>query len=159
MAAPLGALPPATPSTLCVAIPASIGAAFKALKQRRAAAWIVYKITEGFELEEAARGAPSATAVADLLRALPPADGRYFVFDLATKNSYGGSGSRLLFFTWAPSSAGRANVVYAAQRRALDATFAGVIDAHAATREDVEAALLPPAAGGGGGGDEWDPDA
>lgn len=61
-----------------------------------------------------------------------------------------------MFFTWAPSAAGRANVVYAAQRRSLDAVFTGCIDAHAATRDDVESILTS----GGKEAEEaeWDPD-
>ena len=163
MSAAVPVAPPATaslPSTsTMIALPAELVASWKAMKQRRTAQWKVYRIDEAaFTLVEERSGAPSASAVADLVRALPPADGRFFVFDLPTKNSYGGSGSRLLFCTWAPTAAGRANVVYAAQRRALDTTFTGVIDMHAATREDVEAALLPPS-GKGGDADEWDPDA
>jgi hypothetical protein len=158
MSAPsIGALPPTT-SSLSVSISPDIVASFKAMKQRRTAAWIMYEIdSSSFSLRETARGAPSANAVKDLVRALPPADGRFFVFDLPIKNSYGGTGSRLMFVTWAPSAAGRANVVYAAQRRSLDAVFTGCIDAHAATRDDVEGILTP--AGGKDTSDEaWDPD-
>jgi hypothetical protein len=151
------AAPPAT--SVMVSIPAAIAASFKLMKQRRVAQWKVYRIDEAtFTLVEEHSGAPSPKAVADLLRVLPPADGRYFVFDIPTKNSYGGVGSRLLFFTWAPTAAGRANVIYAAQRRVLDATFSGTLDAHATSRDDVEAALKPDEKGAGAE-DEWDPDA
>jgi hypothetical protein len=118
----------------------------------------MYRIdADTFTLEETRSGAPGASALADLTRALPPASGAYFVFDQPTNNSYGGAGSRLLFFTWAPPAAGRANVAYAAQRRALDAVFTGCIDAHAASRDEVEAALAPARAAEADG--DWDPDA
>jgi hypothetical protein len=149
------------PSTL-LNIPPEAVASFKAVK-RRAITWKVYRIDEAsFSLIEDHAGSPSGTpnakAIADLVRVLPPADGRYFIFDLPTKNSYGGSGSKLIFFTWAPTSAGRANVIYAAQRRALDAVFTGVIDAHVTCRDDVEAALKADDGKKGGAQDEWDPD-
>ena len=100
MSAPanIGALPPA-PSSLSLSISPEIGAAFKMMKQKRTSSWIMYEVqSESFSLRETARGAPGANAVKDLIRALPPADGRFFVFDLPIKNSYGGSGSRLMFF-------------------------------------------------------------
>lgn len=143
-------------------IPPEALASFKEVK-RRAVQWKVYRIDEAsFSLVEdhagSPSGTPSAKAVADLVRALPPADGRYFVFDLPTKNTYGGTGSKLLCFTWAPTSAGRQNVVYAAQRRALDAVFTGVIDAHATCRDDVEAALKTADGAKKSDDDAWDPD-
>ena len=88
--------------------------------------------------------------------ALPLAAGAYIVYDLPKQNSYGGSGSQLRFFTWAPSAApGKASVIYAAQRRALDAVFTGCIDSLAVCKADLEAVL------GGAKADEeeWDPDA
>ena len=154
----IGALPAST--SLSVTIPPEIGIAFKSMKQKRTAAWMMYSIdSESFTLKESARGIPGPNALKDLVRALPPADGRFIVFDLAIKNSYGGAGSRLLFITWAPSAAGRANVIYAAQRRTLDNVFTGCIDAHAATRDDVENILKPESEKSKGGDDEWDPDA
>ena len=149
-------------ATTLLNIPPEALASFKEVK-RRAVQWKVYRIDEAsFSLVEdhsgSPPGTPSAKAVADLVRVLPPADGRYFVFDLPIKNSYGGSGSKLLFFTWSPTSAGRANVIYAAQRRALDGAFTGVIDAHATCRDDVEAALKTVDGTKKSDDDAWDPD-
>ena len=163
MSAAVPVAPPATaslPSTsTMIALPPELVASWKAMKQRRTAQWKVYRIDEAaFTLVEERSGAPSASAVADLVRALPPADGRFFVYDKPTTNSYGGVGSKLLLFTWAPTAAGRANVIYASQRRVLDVVFAGAVDAHATSRDDVEAALRTDAAAAGAS-DEWDPDA
>lgn len=155
---PLGVLPSST--SLSVSVPNDIIVAFKAFKQKRSATWIAYAIdAASFTLKETDRGIPGPNVVKDLVRALPPADGRYFVFDLAVKNSYGGAGSRLLFVTWAPSAAGRANVIYAAQRRTLDVVFTGCIDAHAATRDEVERQCSHETDKAGAGDDDWDPDA
>lgn len=141
-----------------VAVPAEVVAAFKDLKTRRKHAWLLMRInTEAFALEVVKTGAPGPRALSELLAALPLASGAYFVFDLPTKNSYGGQGSSLRFFTWAPAAAlGKSTVVYASQRRALDGVFTGCIDSLATSKGDVEAALQsePSAAE-----EEWDPDA
>ena len=155
-AAPLPAL--AGESSLCVTIPADVVAAFKDLKTKRKHAWLLLRINpEQFSLEVLRTGAPGPRALAELLAALPLAAGAYFVYDLPTKNSYGGAGSSLRFFTWAPSAApGKATVIYASQRKALDAVFTGCIDALATSKGDVEAALGDKS---GAGEEEWDPDA
>lgn len=151
-----GALPPA--ASLLVSVSDAVVRAFAALKTKRAHAWLLLRVDEAsFSLELAGSAPPSPGALPALLRALPPAEGRFFVFDKEIKNSYGGTGSRILFFTWAPPSAGRTNVVYAAQRRALNSTFTGVIDAHAACTADIEAVLKE--GKGEEGNEEWDPDA
>ena len=158
MSGAVASLPAATESSLCVTIPADVVATFKDLKTRRKHAWQLLRInSETFTLETVKTGAPGPRALAELLAALPVAAGAYFVFDLPTKNSYGGAGSSLRFFTWAPSAApGKATVIYASQRKSLDAVFTGCIDALATCKGDVEAAL-----GGGKGAadEEWDPDA
>lgn len=141
-----------------ISIPEAIAAEYKALKQKRKHAWMLLRIDgASFALELVKTGPPGAGALAELLRALPPAGGGYIVFDLPIKNSYGGSGSKLFLINWAPASAGRGNVIYAQQRRALDGVFTGVIDAHAATKGDVEALLSPGKAGDDDG--DFDPDA
>ena len=144
-------------SSMMVAIPDSVKATFKALKQQRKYAWMILRInSDTFSLEEVRTGAPGPKALQELLAALPLAAGAYIVYDLPKQNSYGGSGSQLRFFTWAPSAApGKASVIYAAQRRALDAVFTGCIDSLAVCKADLEAVL------GGAKADEeeWDPDA
>ncbi len=141
-----------------IAIPPEVASAFKDLKTRRKHAWLLLRIdTERFALEVVKAGAPGPRALAELLAALPLAAGAYFVYDLPTKNSYGGSGSSLRFFTWAPTAApGKATVIYASQRRALDAVFTGCIDSLAVCKGDVEGAL---GAKGAEVEEEWDPDA
>jgi cofilin len=145
------------PSAPLVSVPAPCSDAFKQLKTRRTWQFLVYRIDEAtLSLELVKSGAPSPSAVSELLRCLPPAEGRFCVFDLATKNTYGGSGNRIYLITWAPTSAGRGNVVYAAQRRALDKAFTGCIDGFASSSADIEALLKPTAAVEEG---EWDCDA
>lgn len=141
---------------MLLSIPDSIKATFKALKQKRVWAWLLLRInTDTFSLEEVKTGAPGPRALQELLSSLPLAAGAYIVYDLPTTNSYGGSGSQLRFFTWAPSAApGKANVIYAAQRKALDGVFTGCIDALATCKGDLEAVL------GAAKKEEaeWDPD-
>ena len=143
--------------SLCITIPDSVKATFKALKQARKFAWLLLRInSESFCLEEMRTGAPGPKALSELLSALPLAAGAYIVYDLPKQNSYGGSGSQLRFFTWAPSAApGKATVIYAAQRRSLDAVFTGCIDSLAVCKADLEAVLGAPKAAE----EEWDPDA
>ncbi len=141
-----------------VTIPPEVVAQFKDLKTKRKYAWLLMRIdTERFALEVVKAGAPGPQALAQLLAALPLSSGAYFVYDLPTKNSYGGQGSSLRFFTWAPAAApGKATVIYASQRRALDTVFKGCIDALATGKGDVESAL---GTQGGAAEEEWDPDA
>jgi len=141
-----------------ISIPPEVVSAFKDLKTRRKHAWLLLRIdTEKFALEVVKAGAPGPRALPELLSALPLAAGAYFVFDLPTKNTYGGQGSSLRFFTWAPAAApGKATVIYASQRRALDAVFTGCIDSLATSKGDVEAAL---GSQGAAVEEEWDPDA
>jgi hypothetical protein len=166
MAAPLPALSGsgggggpggAEPSKMLLEIPQSVRDTFKALKQQRKHAWLLLRInSEKFCLEEVKTGAPGPRALQELLSALPLAAGAYIVYDLPKANTYGGQGSQLRFFTWAPSAApGKANVIYAAQRKALDGVFTGCIDALATCKADLQAVL------GAGVVEEaeWDPDA
>jgi hypothetical protein len=144
-------------SDMLLHVPDTIKATFKALKQQRKHAWLLLRINaEKFCLEEVKTGAPGPRALQELLSALPPAAGAYIVYDLPKQNTYGGSGSQLRFFTWAPSAApGKANVIYAAQRKALDGVFTGCIDALATSKADLEAVLGAAKAAE----EEWDPDA
>jgi hypothetical protein len=142
---------------MLLTVPDSVKATFKALKQQRKHAWLLLRINaEQFCLEEVKTGAPGPRALPELLSALPLAAGAFVVYDLPTQNSYGGSGSKLFLFTWAPSAApGKANVIYAAQRKALDGVFTGCIDSLATCKADVEAVLGAKK----GVEEEWDPDA
>lgn len=143
---------------MSVVIPPEVAATFKDLKQRRKLAWMLMRIdTEHFRLEVVKTGTPGPQALAELLAALPLGNGAYFVFDLPVKNTYGGQGSSLRFFTWAPAAApGKATVIYAAQRKTLDTVFTGCIDALATCKGDVETAL---GAQSSKDDEEWDPDA
>jgi hypothetical protein len=156
-AAAAGALPNAEDS-LKVSIPQEVQSLFKDLKTKRKYAWLLLRINqESFSLEVVKTGTPGPAALEQLLAALPLAAGAYFVYDLPVKNSYGGSGSSLRFYTWAPSAApGKATVIYASQRKSLDSVFTGCIDNLATNKADIETALGSTKKGES---DEWDPDA
>jgi Cofilin/tropomyosin-type actin-binding protein len=146
-----------TSSAPLLSIPPECITAFKELKTKRAFQWLSYKINEQeLSLELSKAGKPSNTAVAEMIKSLPEAEGRFLIFDLAVKNSYGGAGSRIYLISYAPSSAGRNNIAYAAQRRALDKAFTGCIDAHAGSKQDIEKLLNADAKTVE---EEWDPDA
>jgi cofilin len=141
-----------------IAVSDELVAQWKDMKQKRSCRWMTFKLDQGsFRLDVDKTGPPSSDAAA-FAKALPDGDSRYGVFDLPVTNKYGGSGSKLIFFMWAPATAGRNNLFYASQRKGLVGVFQGVEDKQVTTRKAVQDAL-----GGGakddGDGDDFDPDA
>ncbi len=190
---------PSSATGTSITVPDAVRQAFLDMKQKRAHRWMTFKLDQTtFELSVADTSGPGAGAsagavggtgaaaaasagtanlkaeVAAFVKKLPDSEARYAVFDLPIQNKYGGSGTRLYLFLWAPASAGRSNLFYASQKKSLSSFFSGVEDAQVSSRKAVEDVLLPPpaaAAGGGakfggakksgGGGDDsdFDPDA
>lgn len=144
-----------------IGVPDAVAQAFKDLKQKRKLSWMTFRLNpDTFELEVAKTGA-RGSGVADFVKALPDSEARFAVYDQAVQNTYGGSGSKLFCFLWAPPTGGRSNVLYSSQRRGLDGLFTGVEDKQVTTRRAVEDVLA--AAGGVKKVDdddgEFDPDA
>ncbi len=123
-----------------VTVPEATATAFKDMKQKRKYRWMQFRLTETFDLEVAKTGAPSE-GVKDFVKALPDTEARFAVYDLPVTNKYGGSGSKLILFLWAPPTAGRHNMMYSSQRRSVDSFFTGVEDRQVTNKKAVEDAL------------------
>ena len=130
--------------------------AFKALK-RRALRFIVFAVGEDFALA-VERSAPASAGAAEFLKALPACHARFAVYDHELTTRDGRKASKIYCILWTPAAAvGKDNMLYASQRRALDAFLTGVEDAQCASLAAVGKLV------GLGAEDEeeeaWDPDA
>jgi cofilin len=131
-----------------VTVPAAAAAAFSALK-RRQHRFVTFRVDGAtFALHVDKAGAASASG-ADLLKALPATSARYAAHDHEYVTRDGRKTSKLFLILWTPSGAvGKDNMLYASQRRCLDAAFTGVEDAQCSSTAQVAkllqlSALLP----------------
>lgn len=157
MASAGGAGASASSTGVGITVPDDVKAEFSKMRLRRAHRWMTFRIDQDtFTLQVAAKG-DDKSSVAAFLKALPDGDARYGVYDQLVANKYGGSSTKLFLFMWSPPSAGRQNVLYAAQRRAIDSFFTGInVDKQVSKKSDIESTL-----GVSKDDDEgdWDPDA
>ena len=103
---------------------------------------------------------PASAGGVELLRALPATHARFAVVDHEYSTRDGRRASKLFCLLWTPSGAvGRDNMLYASQRRALDATFTGVEDAQCSSAEGVAKLLGLSEHMPDEDEEEWDPDA
>ena len=142
-----------------VTVPTAALEAFLALKRRRHR-FVTFAVDERtFELR-VDKSAPPTVGGAEILRALPATHARYAVIDHEYLTRDGRRTSKIFCLLWTPLGAvGRDNMLYASQRRMLDAAFTGVEDAQCSSMEGVAKLLgltdhMPDE-----DEEEWDPDA
>ena len=133
--------------SLTVSVSPAAAEAFKALK-RRALRFIVFAVGEDFALA-VERSAPASAGAAEFLKALPACHARFAVYDHELTTRDGRKASKIYGILWTPAAAvGKDNMLYASQRRCLDAAFTGVEDAQCSSTAQVAkllqlSALLP----------------
>lgn len=133
-------------------------AEFKALRTRRKYRYIIFKIEEEtLELVVEKTGPPTSTA-RDLINSLPISQPRYACYDLDYTTKDGRKASKLFFIVWTPA-VGRSGLLYASQRRNLDAVISGVEDAQVGSKEALAKLIEPSNGKDDEEEDEWDPDA